>query len=629
MNGCAGIFPFWWVRSTDSDDPADLENAPWVSRGVGLDNTLGTYMRRVEPLGDLLVPDRKWVQIGLGIYEFGFSSGFDGPNGTPAPYYDNVSIKAWDPQGPTTEIERAYRFGDGHPEQGFLDATDLASNWCRVDGVVERNTETRADSLRVKSYFTRHGSTTPEPARLHWVMQCNPVFDVVRSVAPNGSGLLRGSVAGSGKPFGTNIYGGPGYDWAFDLPDSGWFFPGDRLRWYITASDEVDGDIRTSAFPADTTGMLDFSPGVRYHDQAEITALPSVGAPQAGEFPMPSWLFVDYTQYPTDMTAWTDAFDELGMVQGIDFDIIRPFSFSEMNMPADILGYEGMILSTGSKTGNQLGNTWTIPSDAEMIQSWLDTGDRLLLMAGDQLNTGSRGGAWGLFTQIGVQLVAPDITDVNGGVRELEVSPVAGNGILPENTTWEVVDSCPDSYDTEVIAPYGTGVVLAHLNPEGSDLDEQAAVIASGYMEPGDRSIVMPFDLARIGSMTVGKAGQYSAKASFLNHLLTWLETGGVSAVDDVPGLREVAVSAHPNPFNPATTISFAMPRAGAVTLEIFDIQGRKVRTLINDQRFEAGRHEQPWDGRDEGGRGTSSGVYFYRFASGAEARVGKLTLLK
>jgi len=225
--------------------------------------------------------------------------------------------------------------------------------------------------------------------------------------------------------------------------------------------------------------------------------------------------------------------------------------------------------------------------------------------------------------------VAPDITDHNGGIRELEVSPVTGNGILPDNTIWEVVDSCPDSYDTEVIATTGSGVLLAHLNPDGSDLDQQAAVIASGYLEPGDRTAVMPFDLARIGSMTIGKAGQYSAKASLLNHLLMWLETGGVSAVDDVPGVREVAVSAHPNPFNPATTISFALPRAGAVTLEIFDVQGRKVRTLINDQRFEAGRHEQPWDGRDEGGRGTSSGVYFYRFVQGAEERVGKLTLLK
>ena len=76
-------------------------------------------------------------------------------------------------------------------------------------------------------------------------------------------------------------------------------------------------------------------------------------------------------------------------------------------------------------------------------------------------------------------------------------------------------------------------------------------------------------------------------------------------------------------------TIAFALPRAGAVTLEIFDIQGRKVRSLLNDQRFEAGRHEQPWDGRDAGGRGVSSGVYFYRFAAGAEERVGKLTLLK
>ena len=47
--------------------------------------------------------------------------------------------------------------------------------------------------------------------------------------------------------------------WSFDLPDTGFFFPGDMLHYYLTASDELAGDVRTSVWPPDTTGVLDFT----------------------------------------------------------------------------------------------------------------------------------------------------------------------------------------------------------------------------------------------------------------------------------------------------------------------------------------------------------------------------------
>lgn len=67
-----------------------------------------------------------------------------------------------------------------------------------------------------------------------------------------------------------------------------------------------------------------------------------------------------------------------------------------------------------------------------------------------------------------------------------------------------------------------------------------------------------------------------------------------------------------PNPFRGTTTIRFASPREGLMTLRVFDVSGRVVKTLV-DGVTPAGRHSVVWDGRDEKGRPASAGVYFYR----------------
>ena len=81
-----------------------------------------------------------------------------------------------------------------------------------------------------------------------------------------------------------------------------------------------------------------------------------------------------------------------------------------------------------------------------------------------------------------------------------------------------------------------------------------------------------------------------------------------------------------PNPFNPATTIVFALPEPGRVRLEVFDVGGRRVRTLVDAER-PAGEHRVDWDGRDARGRRVSSGVYFYKLDAGSTARVRKMVL--
>jgi hypothetical protein len=88
-------------------------------------------------------------------------------------------------------------------------------------------------------------------------------------------------------------------------------------------------------------------------------------------------------------------------------------------------------------------------------------------------------------------------------------------------------------------------------------------------------------------------------------------------------------VQLYPNPFNPATTIRFAVkePRSG-VKLHIFNMKGELVRTLA-DGEFNRGLYEKRWNGRDNTGRQAASGTYFYRLQIGARVFNGRMQMVK
>jgi hypothetical protein len=96
-----------------------------------------------------------------------------------------------------------------------------------------------------------------------------------------------------------------------------------------------------------------------------------------------------------------------------------------------------------------------------------------------------------------------------------------------------------------------------------------------------------------------------------------------VVADDELP-----RILAYPNPFNPATTIRFKLNTPAPATLQIFNLRGALVRTLL-DRDLDAGTHEQFWNGRDNFGRQVASGTYFYRLRLGAEVWRGRLEMVK
>jgi hypothetical protein len=75
---------------------------------------------------------------------------------------------------------------------------------------------------------------------------------------------------------------------------------------------------------------------------------------------------------------------------------------------------------------------------------------------------------------------------------------------------------------------------------------------------------------------------------------------------------RHILLSNFPNPFNPSTTITFELPHDGFVSIKIYDLTGRLVRTLMNEQKL-AGLHAIQWNGTDDVGHKVAAGVYLYQ----------------
>ena len=98
-------------------------------------------------------------------------------------------------------------------------------------------------------------------------------------------------------------------------------------------------------------------------------------------------------------------------------------------------------------------------------------------------------------------------------------------------------------------------------------------------------------------------------------------------ASESVPAVLTLK-SNFPNPFNPATTIRYGVPREGRVELGVYDVRGRLVARLVDEVK-PAGYHAVVWEGRNSDGEGVASGTYLCRVIAGGEVRTEKMLLIK
>jgi hypothetical protein len=101
-------------------------------------------------------------------------------------------------------------------------------------------------------------------------------------------------------------------------------------------------------------------------------------------------------------------------------------------------------------------------------------------------------------------------------------------------------------------------------------------------------------------------------------------ETGG-----DVIKPTDFSLSQnYPNPFNPTTNFQFTLPKSSHVKIEVFNIVGQKVATVV-DGDMKPGEYTADWNGKDESGKTVSSGIYFYRMQAGDFSNMKKMVLIK
>lgn len=128
------------------------------------------------------------------------------------------------------------------------------------------------------------------------------------------------------------------------------------------------------------------------------------------------------------------------------------------------------------------------------------------------------------------------------------------------------------------------------------------------------------------GSTTIGY--EYDASGN-----ITRIQVDQGTAVDPSIGASGPPAvfalgEARPNPSPGRTTVAFQMPRESDLRIEMFDITGRRVRTLVRDRR-PSGFHAALWDGRDDGGGEVASGVYFLRMQAGSFDQTRRLVVIK
>jgi hypothetical protein len=166
-----------------------------------------------------------------------------------------------------------------------------------------------------------------------------------------------------------------------------------------------------------------------------------------------------------------------------------------------------------------------------------------------------------------------------------------------------------------------------------AEIDGGALLSVSRARLPGDSFIELPYEnLERDGLSFVYRDRSFVPGESYIYRVDAETETGRLFlfVTDRItpPAGRLTLHQNHPNPFNPATAISYYLPRRCRVLIVIYDLNGAEIRRLVSAEQ-EAGPQRATWNGTNEKGEPVSTGLYFYRITAGKESLSRKMILLR
>ncbi|MEZ4648028.1 MAG: FlgD immunoglobulin-like domain containing protein [Candidatus Eisenbacteria bacterium] len=337
-----------------------------------------------------------------------------------------------------------------------------------------------------------------------------------------------------------------------------------------------------------------------------------------------------------------------------------------------LLGYRGILLSTGTSNGSIL---W--PEDYVLFSDWLTTtlcdGARRrqgFVANGDgvALSIASMGSSF--LTKLGVDLIDNSYSEFSGnhaycvGVEERgDLGSLYGTEHSQADYEYDAFGNwCPDKLDFDVLGAIGTGTGnRVYLDRDGMSETAYAQVLnekielapGGGTYTENYRTLVdgiswhhlaayRPEDPERCAAsfetVTEATFNEIAAAMEWIYEVdydeivfLTEDFCFRPDAVEELPTgtpTRTELFQNSPNPFNPRTTIRFALSRTGPAELSVFDVAGRRVRTLVQGE-LEAGAHDVVWDGRDESGNLLSSGIYWTQLRANGRTFSKKATVLR
>jgi subtilisin-like proprotein convertase family protein len=206
---------------------------------------------------------------------------------------------------------------------------------------------------------------------------------------------------------------------------------------------------------------------------------------------------------------------------------------------------------------------------------------------------------------------------------------IAGSGAIQAVTVFaDISHYSINNLVVKLISPAGTEVTLH--NRSGGTADDLAGTWPTDLTVDGPGDLTDFFDEEVRGTWRLNVSDNQFGATGRLNRWSLVIQVSpdapaGVERTD--PGTTRIIGNA-PNPFNPRTVIAFELAKSGRVRLDVYDIRGRRVRSLV-DGEMGPGVHRILWDGLDERGGAASSGLYFSKLRAGGRTEVGKMLLVR
>jgi hypothetical protein len=498
------------------------------------------------------------------------------------------------------------------------------------------------DSIVFNVSPARAGAVMTE-VRMYYKIRPNPLFNGVRMQAPGTNGFIEGFVDAdtvvnsTGNPV-------PG-KWAIDMPDTGFFFPGDVMHYYIKATDDTGGTPLSSFAPPDTTGFSDFNTILGYRDDSAewdfiVRFLPTMFSQTIGNQPKILW-WNDFGSRG-GQNEWYFALANNGYLEGVDFDTYytnAPTSVEGNGLgrtsAACLDGYDTILYTSGTVFGVTIsaGDPAIDPgNDVGVLDTWLQNGDRNMLLTGNDLayDLSVSGAATLAFLNnwIGVDHQHREILDYIDNQMAPTVRITPSNPVFASVDEWIAFGGCPGIKLFDGVTTTTATRVAEFLNPQGQGGQyPYAAVTYNNLTTFNNQIIYLPYDLMFVHSAP-GNSG-LPARAKILGDVLLTFNHLGGSPITPVPKVGVFAVKNYPNPFNPQTKIEFTLPQRGHVSVKIFNVRGELVRILVDDVREADLVHVEVWNGTDDRGAEVSSGVYFYEVKTNGMTKINKMALVK